>query len=478
MSIKETVLRPLARNLRCGLRISLFRPFDTNDLQADIYQVVLLSLVGFSLTALFEFINVAPQRVFDRWGIVSQLASYAIFLLTLVLVTRIQRQVEKFVVLAVALLATDPVGGVLVQGYRLLVVHTSLGRIPWSMWTLYGLLLMWIPVVMYRVQRRIFAGSRWRSAAGSAVYFLGSIGLLIWLPHTKLWYTAYRAESPQQRVDVEKTYYAQPALLQSELSRLKPSRSGVHNIYFVGVAGWAEQNVFMDEISSVRRLFRQRFDTAGHSVVLINNPTTVRSVPLADASNLQQVLDRVGKMMNPKRDMLFLYITSHGSENQTIAFHYWPLSLDNLTAEHLRTIIANAHIGWRTVVLSSCYSGGFVDALKSPRALIITAAAADRTSFGCSSTNTWTYFGNAYFHRSLAHTTDFIKAFREARGIIARRESRHKFTPSRPQIWVGGKMEKFLPQVESQLAMLDRNNRRRAAGSPDEQHPAVHLSSR
>jgi hypothetical protein len=41
----------------------------------------------------------------------------------------------------------------------------------------------------------------------------------------------------------------------------------------------------------------------------------------------------------------------------------------------------------------------FVPALADARTLVITAAAADRPSFGCEDGATWTYFGDAFFGR-------------------------------------------------------------------------------
>ena len=47
------------------------------------------------------------------------------------------------------------------------------------------------------------------------------------------------------------------------------------------------------------------------------------------------------------------------------------------------------------MLLNACYSGTFVPFLASPDTAIVTAAAADRTSFGCEAQNDWTFFGDA-----------------------------------------------------------------------------------
>ena len=52
-----------------------------------------------------------------------------------------------------------------------------------------------------------------------------------------------------------------------------------------------------------------------------------------------------------------------------------PLELAPLTAPALRSLLDDAGIKWRIIVVSACYSGGFVDALQDDNTLIVTAAA-------------------------------------------------------------------------------------------------------
>ena len=82
------------------------------------------------------------------------------------------------------------------------------------------------------------------------------------------------------------------------------------------------------------------------------------------------------------------------------------------------------------------------------RTLILTAAAADRTSFGCSSENDFTYFGDAFINTALRRQRSFVAAFDEAKEIIARREATEKLTPSEPQIYLGDAMKAKLPELE------------------------------
>ena len=69
------------------------------------------------------------------------------------------------------------------------------------------------------------------------------------------------------------------------------------------------------------------------------------------------------------------------------------------------------------VVISACYSGVFLPALAKPATLVITAADANHTSFGCADEAKWTYFGNAFFEAALRRTETLEQAFAMARRL-------------------------------------------------------------
>ena len=51
--------------------------------------------------------------------------------------------------------------------------------------------------------------------------------------------------------------------------------------------------------------------------------------------------------------------------------------------------------------------------------LVIAAARADRSSFGCEDRRPWTYFWGAYFNHALREKQTFRDAFARARRLIA-----------------------------------------------------------
>jgi hypothetical protein len=83
---------------------------------------------------------------------------------------------------------------------------------------------------------------------------------------------------------------------------------------------------------------------------------------------------------------------------------------------------------------------------------VLTAARADRTSFGCSNERAWTYFGDALFNRALRRTHDFAAAFEEAKRTVDGWERGQKFTPSEPQMAGGAALKPTLDEIAERLA--------------------------
>src|SRR5688572_19929634 len=80
-------------------------------------------------------------------------------------------------------------------------------------------------------------------------------------------------------------------LLQAQLRALQPQRPGVTDLYVVGFAGDASEDVFRNETLYLRELFAQRFDAAGRIVTLINHADNLGAhayAPQASYDNLAE----------------------------------------------------------------------------------------------------------------------------------------------------------------------------------------------
>ena len=245
---------------------------------------------------------------------------------------------------------------------------------------------------------------------------------------------------------------AQPQLLDDQLAELEDQRPGATDLYFVGFAPFAGEDVFRKDMELARDLMDTRFDTDDRSILLVNNPRTVLERPFATVSNLRETLKEIGAAIDSEDDVVMLYLESHGDRHHELAVEFPPLELDSLTPEILRKMLDDAKIKWRIIVVSACYSGGFIDPLKDEYTLILTASAADRTSFGCGTDSNATYFADAFFQQALRFEDSFVKAFQDARERIAAREQKEGFKPpSDPQIFVGNEMAAKLPKLEDTL---------------------------
>lgn len=258
---------------------------------------------------------------------------------------------------------------------------------------------------------------------------------------------------PEQPVITEAAFYAQPLLLEQMLSQLAPERANVRDWYFLGVAGHGEQDVFRSEIELTKEMLDNQLGMRGRSAELINNTATMQVLPIASNTSLARALMALGNRMDTNQDVLLLSITSHGERN-FLDLSNPPLTLEPLEARALRTMLDKSGIKWRVIVISACYSGSFIDELQSPTTLVITAAAADKTSFGCTNDAIYTYFGQAFFGESLPKLKHFQPAFNAAKQSIAKRERLMGFDASEPQWWIGSEMQKMLPVFEQSLTPI------------------------
>ncbi|RKZ71924.1 MAG: hypothetical protein DRQ48_02065, partial [Gammaproteobacteria bacterium] len=145
-----------------------------------------------------------------------------------------------------------------------------------------------------------------------------------------------------------------------------------------------------------------------------------------------------------EEDILFLLMTSHGSEDHELSVAFSPLDMNDIGPGKIKTILNNAGIKWRVIVISACYSGGFIEPLFDENMLIITAAGKDRNSFGCENDRDYTYFGEALFGKHLQDDRNFSTAFYAAKKDIEAREMEESLEASMPQIRIGANIEKQL----------------------------------
>lgn len=439
-------------NLRAGQRLLYFVPVRREHFAFSFDQAALLLAVAVATAVVIDFFAVEPVRIFNGAGFGYVAGAILSALLGCYLVARIERRPSGFSDVVVGYFCWVPATAPVVILFQSFESNLETGLAVWLMLSAIAAAL-WYFAVIVRVVRAVFDGGLVRSACLAILLSAVQIPFLL-QDDQRLWVTRYVPDAQSNMaealsLDVEQTYYDQLHIFDRAFETLEPNRPGVVDLYFVGFGSYAYQDVFLREVRSVRELFDERFDTAGRSLALINNRATVEELPLASVTNLWWALSGLPNVMDPEEDVVFLFLTSHGSRDHRLSVEFWPLGLNDLSAEELDGLLDDAGIKWRVIVVSACYSGGFLDALKDENSLIMTAARRDRTSFGCGQQRDYTYFGEAYFDQQLRGEVSFIEAFYKAADAIAARESAEGLPASEPQIHIGSRIAAKLKAIEA-----------------------------
>ncbi|WP_434655418.1 caspase family protein [Pseudomonas sp. Z1-14] len=225
---------------------------------------------------------------------------------------------------------------------------------------------------------------------------------------------------------------AQGRLLDEALANIPASTSAVE-LYSLTLGGDGKQSVFLRESDYVANMLASRFGAFGQ-IRLVNHRDHLGDRPMATRENLRRAAATLAERSGPE-DLVFIYLTSHGSSEHELVLDQPRMELADLPADELAAVLAPLKNRDKIIVISACYSGGFIPALKDERTLVMTASRADRVSFGCSEEANFTYFGDALFAQALNQTDDLEQAFKRAKGIVAEREQADNFEASEPQMW-------------------------------------------
>jgi hypothetical protein len=200
---------------------------------------------------------------------------------------------------------------------------------------------------------------------------------------------------------------------------------------------FGDQGVFGSEATGAAQVVASRFGS-GPIDVQYNSKKGGGATIEALAMSLQGATNG----MDAENDVLFLILTSHGSRDG-LAVKAGRLT-QMLTPPNLADMLARTGVLHKVIVISACYSGIFLPRLANPDMLVITAADADHSSFGCQDNAKWTYFGDAFFNVALRHAKSLKDAFVVARALIRKRELREHFEPSNALMAGGANVQPLL----------------------------------
>jgi hypothetical protein len=441
--------RGLAANLRGGTRLSFFLPVRASDFRVSAGQYAMVVGASFVAWLIGGMLRGGFPGTLSGAAFVSGLGQLPLVLLVCLLAATLLGDSLLLLPLAILITATDPA----FEAVSVLVAWLAgfEETAPYAT-GLNWLFILWGIAVVLRAQH-VAAGWRGARSIGAWALFVALLAFFVlFFPRQELW-AAFADEAQPQGAYVlsEEAFHTQERLLDVQLEALEPERPGIEDLYFVGAAPDGSQETFIKELGAVRQLMNERFDTAGRSLALSNHPATLAGLPLATSTNLAEALGGLGDMINPEEDVVFLFLTSHGYKDHQLSFEAPGLALTQVNPTVLARMLADSGIKWRVIVISACYAGGFIEPLKDDNSLIITAADATHTSFGCEATSDYTWFSRAYFHEGLRQSRSFTEAFERARQIVAEREKQSGFEPSNPQMHLGNAMKDKLDRLQRRL---------------------------
>lgn len=163
-----------------------------------------------------------------------------------------------------------------------------------------------------------------------------------------------------------------------------------------------------------------------------------RRPPAILLASVGNVLDGIAALKPVAGQGCLVFATAHGAQEKGL---YFPANGADpiLDPERLdRALVAGCGIAPTVVVLSGCYSGHYLrPPMTRANRIILTAARADRPSFGCGAGNVFTEFDDCLLNAIEAAAAPLTESFAAAKQCVSARERQQNVAPSEPQSWVG-----------------------------------------
>src|SRR5713226_1476087 len=222
--------------------------------------------------------------------------------------------------------------------------------------------------------KRVFIGFLW---ALTTVFMLGCAS------------TPYEGEGKTKSDALLKQQFDNAAHLRA----VKPEG----RIIFAGFAMHSQSKVFRRDVVTAEKLMRSIDPNA--IVFKLDNPAWGQSAdwPYATSENMGLVLKKVAEFVRPE-DKVVILMSTHGNVN-FLSINFDDRSYPGIDSKWIKQTLAGLRGKPTLLLLSACYSGSFIEPLGGPSRIIMTAAAKDKSSFGCAFHDSNTYFIDALLNQ-------------------------------------------------------------------------------
>ncbi len=162
----------------------------------------------------------------------------------------------------------------------------------------------------------------------------------------------------------------------------------------------------------------------------------VLAEPHVQVATRARVLDAVATMNPAPGQACLVFITSHGAHGPGV---YLAPRTEFLSPGDLDTALqAGCGSAPTVAIVSACYTGGFAaPPMAQPNRIVLTAAAADRPSFGCGAGREFAYYDQCLLGSLDTLPRDWRDVITGADGCVSRLEAQEHEAPSNPQNSVG-----------------------------------------
>ena len=223
--------------------------------------------------------------------------------------------------------------------------------------------------------------------------------------------------------------------LQRQRARTQPVTMAVARFQAVVVAGDASINAFDNAADRLSKDLSTR--TNAVTTRFSARPGSLRPPGIGFAT-VGNVLDGIARLRPAAGEGCLVFATAHGVPRQGL---YLPADANDtqLDPNRLdRALVQGCGAAPTVLVLSGCFSGGYLrEPLIRDNRIIITAARADRPSFGCGAGDVYTEFDDCLLTALEAGQGGWRDTFSAARACVGTRERAQHMTPSEPQAWFG-----------------------------------------
>ena len=238
------------------------------------------------------------------------------------------------------------------------------------------------------------------------------------------------------------------ALLAQQIEEAKTgmAQDATPRLLFAGMAMNDQTTAFRNDLLLAESVVR-KVDPKAIVFKLVNPvPGQDADLPYATRENIANVLQTLSELARPQ-DKVMLLLSSHGADG-FLSVHAGKQPLGLASVADLRRWLAPLGDRPTLLVISACHSGSFIDPLRRPNRIILTAAAKDRSSFGCQPRSDNTFFTKALLGQPGLLSLSTREMMRQATLGVTELEVKMKLSPpSSPQYFYGVGVEDWSNQA-------------------------------